>query len=243
MGDITFFHSPQSRSSGVKVLLEELGAPYTLKILNMRAGEHLGAAFLAVNPIGKVPAILDGEALVSEQVAVFLHLADRFPAAGLAPAIDDPLRGPYLRWMVYYASAFEPAVVDRAMQREPGARAMSPYGSYDLVMRTIVEQLRSGPYLSGYALFGGRHPVGHGVELDRDVRHGAEGTRDHALHRSLRGSSERQEGRSRGCGTRGGAPSRGGCRQAQGSRGLTSALPKSCLRLSSCPMKRSGGNV
>ncbi len=149
MGDITFFHSPQTRSSGVKVLLEELGAPYTLKVLNMRAGEHLGAAFLAVNPIGKVPAILDGEALVSEQVAVFLYLADRFPAAGLAPAIDDPLRGPYLRWMVYYASAFEPAVVDRAMQREPGSRAMSPYGSYDLVMRTVVEQLRAGPYLLG----------------------------------------------------------------------------------------------
>ncbi len=149
MGDITFFHSPRTRSSGVKVLLEELGTPYTLKVLNMRAGEHLDAAFLAVNPIGKVPAILDGEALVSEQVAVFLHLADRFPAAGLAPAIDDPLRGPYLRWMVYYASAFEPAVVDKAMQREPGARAMSPYGSYDLVMRTVIEQLRAGPFLLG----------------------------------------------------------------------------------------------
>ncbi len=149
MGDITFFHSPQTRSSGAKVLLEELGVPYTLKILNMRAGEHLGAAFLAINPIGKVPAILDGEALVSEQVAVFLHLADRFPAAGLAPALDDPLRGPYLRWMVYYASAFEPAVVDYAMKREPGSRAMSPYGSYDLVMRTVVEQLRAGPFLLG----------------------------------------------------------------------------------------------
>ena len=149
MADITFFHSPQTRSSGVKVLLEELGASYRLKVLNMRAGEHLGAAFLAVNPIGKVPAILDGEALVSEQVAVFIYLADRFPVAGLAPAIDDPLRGPYLRWMVYYASAFEPALVDRAMQREPGARAMSPYGTYELVMRTVLEQLRAGPYILG----------------------------------------------------------------------------------------------
>ena len=149
MADLTFFHAPRTRSSGVKVLLEELGASYTLKTLNMRAGEHLGAAFLAVNPIGKVPAILDGQALVSEQVAVFIHLADRFPAAGLAPSIDDPQRGPYLRWMVYYASAFEPALVDRAMQREPGARAMSPYGTYDLVMRTVLEQLRAGPYILG----------------------------------------------------------------------------------------------
>ena len=149
MADITFYHSPQSRSSGVKVLLEELGAPYDLEVVNTRAGEQHGAAYLAVNPLGKVPAILDRGVLVTEQAAIFIHLADRFPERGLAPAIGDPLRGPYLRWMVFYGSCFEPAVVDRAMKREPGGRAMSPYGDYDLVMRTIVEQLRAGPYLLG----------------------------------------------------------------------------------------------
>jgi len=149
MADITFYHSPQSRSSGVKVLLEELGAPYDLEVLNTKVGEQRGAAYLAVNPAGKVPAILDRGELVTEQAAIFIHLADRFPEKGLAPAIGGPLRGSYLRWMVYYGSCFEPAVVDRAMKREPGTRAMSPYGDYDLVMRTVVEQLRAGPYLLG----------------------------------------------------------------------------------------------
>jgi len=149
MSDITFYHSPQTRSSGTLVLLEELGAPYTLKVLDMKAGEQRAPAYLAVNPSGKVPAITDRGALVTEQVAIFIHLADRFPEKRLAPPIGDPLRGPYLRWMAYYGSAFEPAVVDRAMKREPGTRAMSPYGDYDLVMRTVVEQLRAGPYLLG----------------------------------------------------------------------------------------------
>ncbi len=149
MADVTFYHSPQSRSSGVKVLLEELGAPYDLEVLNTKVGEQRGAAYLAVNPAGKVPAILDRGELVTEQAAIFIHLADRFPEKGLAPAIGGPLRGSYLRWMVYYGSCFEPAVVDRAMKREPGARAMSPYGDYDTVVRTVVEQLRTGPYLLG----------------------------------------------------------------------------------------------
>ncbi len=149
MADVTFYHSPQSRSSGVKVLLEELGAPYDLEVLNTKAGEQRGAAYLAVNPAGKVPAILDRGELVTEQAAIFIHLADRFPEKGLAPAIGGPLRGSYLRWMVYYGSCFEPAVVDRAMKREPGTRAMSPYGDYDTVVRTVVEQLRTGPYLLG----------------------------------------------------------------------------------------------
>ncbi|MGH7043401.1 MAG: glutathione binding-like protein, partial [Acetobacteraceae bacterium] len=84
-----------------------------------------------------------------EQVAIFLHLADLFPAAGLAPALGDPLRGPYLRWMTFYAACFEPAVVDRALGREPGTRAMSPYGDYDTVIETLVGALAAGPCLLG----------------------------------------------------------------------------------------------
>jgi len=149
MNDIAFFYSPQTRASGVKVLLEELGTSYDLNIVNTRAGEQLEPTYLAVNPAGKVPAILDRGELVTEQAAIFIHLADRFPEKGLAPGLTDPQRGPYLRWMVYYGSCFEPALVDRAMKREPGARAMSPYGDYDTVLRTVVEQLRKGPYLLG----------------------------------------------------------------------------------------------
>ena len=146
---IIFFHSPNTRSSGARILLEELGAPYELRAVNMKAGEQRKPAFLAVNPMGKVPAILHRGGLVTEQVAIFVYLADLFPQAGLAPARDDPRRGPYLRWMAYYGSSFEPAVVDRALKREPGPLAMVPYGDYDTMLKTLTDQLAKGPYLLG----------------------------------------------------------------------------------------------
>ena len=111
---VTLFHSPNTRSTGVLILLEELGADYELNLVDMKANEQRAAAYLAINPMGKVPAILHRGALVTEQVAIFLYLADLYPEAGLAPPIGDALRGPYLRWMVFYGSCFEPAVVDRA---------------------------------------------------------------------------------------------------------------------------------
>ena len=140
MSRITLYHAPQTRSTGAMVLVEELGADVDVVVLDMKAGEQRQPAFLAVNPMGKVPALLDGDALVTEQVAVFLFLADRFPERGLAPPVGDALRGPYLRWMAFYGSSFEPACVDRAMKREAGAPAMSPYGDYD-----TMHQDRDGP--------------------------------------------------------------------------------------------------
>jgi glutathione S-transferase len=147
--EITLYHSPNTRSSGAFTLLEELGAPYRLQIINMKAGEQRQPAYLAVNPMGKVPAIRHGDALVTEQVAIFIYLADLFPEAKLAPPIGDPQRGPYLRWLVYYGSCFEPAVVDRALKREPGALAMVPYGDYDTMLGTLTAQLGRGPYMLG----------------------------------------------------------------------------------------------
>ena len=146
---ITLFHSPHTRSAGALILLEELGAPYQLHVLDMKRGEQREAAYLAINPMGKVPAVLHGDALVTEQPAVFMYLADLFPEAGLAPAIGDPLRGPYLRWLVYYGSCFEPALIDRAMKREPEAPSTSPYGDYDTMLKTLTDQLAKGPYLLG----------------------------------------------------------------------------------------------
>lgn len=146
---VTLHHSPNTRSSGVLTLLEELGVPYDLHILNMKVGEQRQPAYLAVNPMGKVPALTHGDALITEQVAIFLYLADLFPEAGLAPSLDDLLRGPYLRWMVYYAACFEPAIVDRARKYEPGMAAMSPYGDFDVMLDTLVAQLAKGPFLLG----------------------------------------------------------------------------------------------
>ena len=83
---ITLYYSPQTRATGARVLLEELGAPYDLHVLNMKAGEQRQPPYLAINPLGKVPAIRRGEALVTEQVAIYIYLADLFPEAGLTPA-------------------------------------------------------------------------------------------------------------------------------------------------------------
>ena len=110
---VTLFHAPQSRSGGVLALLEELGADYELHVLDLRHGEQRKDVYLAVNPMGKVPAIVHEGALVTEQGALYTYLADLYPETGLAPAIGDRLRGPYLRWLFFYGSSFEPALVNR----------------------------------------------------------------------------------------------------------------------------------
>jgi glutathione S-transferase len=145
---LIFYHSPNTRSSSVLILLEELDAPYTMKDLNFKIDAQRQPEYLAVNPMGKAPAITHNGALVTELGAIFIYLADEFPAKKLAPHIGDPLRGPYLRWVVFYGSAFEPAIMDRFMKVEPPPRT-SPYGDFDSVMALINNQLAAGPYLLG----------------------------------------------------------------------------------------------
>ena len=146
---ITLFHAPQTRSSGVLALVYELQADHELHVLDMRAGEQRQAAYLAINPMGKVPAIRHGDALVTEQGAVYQYLAELYPESGLAPMPGDPLRGPFLRWLAFYGSSFEPALVDRAQKRAPAPPSTSPYGDFDTMLRTLTERLAKGPYLLG----------------------------------------------------------------------------------------------
>lgn len=149
---ITLFHSPHTRSSGVLTLLHELDAPYELRVLNMKAGQQRLPDFLAVNPLGKVPTLLDGDTVVTEQVAIYIHLADRFPQAGMAPSLEDSQRGAYLRWLVYYAACFEPALVDRSLNRDPGPAMQSPYGDFETMLEVIETQLTRTPYLLGESI-------------------------------------------------------------------------------------------
>ena len=146
---ITLFHAPQSRSAGALVLLEELGADYELHVLDLQKGEQRQPAYLAINPMGKVPAIRHEGVLVSEQGAVYAYLADLYPEAGITPAIGDALRGPYLRWLFYYGSSFEPALIDRSLKREPAPPSTSPYGDYETMLKTLTDQVAAGPYLLG----------------------------------------------------------------------------------------------
>lgn len=146
---VELFYAPQTRATGVRVLLEELDAPYKLNVLNFKLGENRKPDYLAINPAGKVPALRHGDAVITEQVAIYVYLADLFPEKGLAPALDDPRRGPYLRWFVHMASCFEPALIDRALEREEAPHSMSAYGSFDTVIENMRAQLSKGPYVLG----------------------------------------------------------------------------------------------
>ncbi|KMM76382.1 glutathione S-transferase [Xanthomonas sp. NCPPB 1128] len=146
---VTLFHNPHSRSRGVLILLEELGADYAIERIDFDRQAQLAPAYLAINPMGKVPAIVHAGAVVTEQGAIYPYLADLYPEAGLAPPIGDPLRGPYLRWLAFYGACFEPALVDRALKRAPAPRAMSPYADCDTVLAVVDAQLARGDYLLG----------------------------------------------------------------------------------------------
>ena len=101
------------------------------------------------SPMGKVPALRHGDALITEQPAVYQYLADLYPEKGLAPQMGDPQRGPFLRWLAFYGCSFEPAVVDRAQKREPTPPSTCPYGDFDTMLRTLTDQLGRGPYILG----------------------------------------------------------------------------------------------
>ena len=145
----TLYHGSPSRSSTILWMLEEVGTPYDVQLLDLTAGDQLKPAFLAINPMGKVPALAHRGMVVTEVPAICAYLADAFPAAGLAPKLDDPARGTYLRWLVFSTAAFEPAVITRAMKWEGGRRAMLGYGDFDTTMETAAAAVRAGPWLLG----------------------------------------------------------------------------------------------
>ncbi len=148
-GKIILHHAAPSRSSTVLFMLEEIGAPYELKVMDLQKEEQYRPEYLAINPMGKVPAIEYEGAVVTEVGAICTYLADAFPKAGLAPPIGDPLRGTYLRWMFFQGNALEPAIVDRALKREPGRRGMMPYGTYEVAVAALERAVEKGPWFLG----------------------------------------------------------------------------------------------
>lgn len=146
---LTLYYAPQSRALGALALMEELGADYDLRILDLKSGEQREPAYLAINPLGKVPAIVHEGVLVTEQPAVYQYAAELYPESGLSPAPGTPLRGAYLRWLAFYGSSFEPALLDKALQRPPASPSLVPYSDYDSTMKVLNDQLEKGPYLLG----------------------------------------------------------------------------------------------
>ncbi|MDX2154929.1 MAG: glutathione S-transferase [Hyphomicrobiaceae bacterium] len=146
---LRLYHAAPSRSSTVLWMLEELGQPYELHVLDLKKGEQRQPAYLGVNPMGKVPALEHDGVLVTEVGAICLYLADAYPSAGLAPAIGDPLRGPYVRWMFFQGNCLEPALVDKALKREPGQASMMPYGDLDTTVETVAKAVAKRPWFLG----------------------------------------------------------------------------------------------
>ena len=105
----TLYWNNGSASITAHMALEESGAPYSLKFVDMDKGEHQSAEYLKINPNGKVPTLLiDGKRAMFETCAIALYIADRHPASGLAPAMDDPARARYLQWMVHLTNSIQP---------------------------------------------------------------------------------------------------------------------------------------
>jgi glutathione S-transferase len=148
--EIVFYHNPQSRSQMVRWMIEEAGAPHRIVPIDLAKNEHKAPAFLALNPMGKLPTIEHRGTVVTETAAIIAYLADTFPQAGLAPAPGEPARGAYYRWLFFGAGCFEPALLDKMMKRpEVERKAAVGWGSYDDVLATLKTALATGPYLLG----------------------------------------------------------------------------------------------
>jgi len=150
MAKLTLYHAAPSRSSIVRWMLEELGAPYDIHLLSLAKGEQSAPDYLAVNPMGKVPALKHGDAVITEAAAICTYLADEFPHARLNIPVGDPRRGPYLKWLFFSPSCIEAAVMDRAAPRkEEPRRSMVGYGDFDTVMDVVAKAVAKGPYIMG----------------------------------------------------------------------------------------------
>jgi len=146
---LVLYHAVPSRSSIVHWMLEEVGRPYELRLLNLKTGENRTPEYLAVNPMGKVPALLHDGVAITEASAICCHLADAFPEARLNIPVGDPRRGPYLKWLFFSPACIEPAMTDVALKREAPPRSMAGYGDFDTLVGVLADALRTGPYLLG----------------------------------------------------------------------------------------------
>jgi glutathione S-transferase len=148
--ELVFYTNPMSRGRIVRWMLEEIGCPYRTVTLDfgttMKAPEYL-----AINPMGKVPAITHRGVTVTEGAAICAYLADAFPEAGLAPPPGDPLRGPYYRWLFFAAGPVESVMVSKGLGllAPPDQRGRVGYGTYEDTIDALETALRPGPHILG----------------------------------------------------------------------------------------------
>ena len=145
---LILYHHPMTRAAPVVWMLEELGTPYELRFVDLKAGEQRSAEHRARNTMTKIPVLDDNGVVVSEMAAIGMYLADRYAPGRLAPALDDPKRGPYLRWCLFAPSVVEPACMAKnaGWTFDPGSAG---FGAFENVMATLDEAVSAGPWLLG----------------------------------------------------------------------------------------------
>lgn len=151
-GELVFYTHPMSRGRIARWMLEEVGAPYRTEVM-MYGPAMKEAAYRAVNPLGKVPALRHGDRTVTETAAICAYLADAFPEAGLAPPPGDPARAPYYRWLFFCAGPVEAAATNRALgvtvPDDPRKRGMVGYGSMPEVLDALEEAVAGVTTIAG----------------------------------------------------------------------------------------------
>lgn len=140
---LTFYHAPQSRSFSILWLLEELGEPYSMELIDIRGEDGAPESYRAIQPHKKVPAIAHDGVIVTERAAISLYLADAFPRAGLAPAIGDPARASYLTALVYADAVLDPIIATKALNISYQPRSVS-FGSLDDAVAHLEKRLADG---------------------------------------------------------------------------------------------------
>ncbi len=164
MDKIIFHHAPMSRSNIVSWMLEELGVPYEVRAISLERNDQKKPDYLALNPMGKVPAIEHQGVIITEAAAICAYLADEFPAARLSPHIGDARRGLYLKWLFFGPSCLEQAIIDRMHNRALAPARASSYGEYDTVMETIAQAVATGPFLVGEQFTAADVIIGSGLQ-------------------------------------------------------------------------------
>jgi glutathione S-transferase len=150
MADLIFYTNPMSRGRIARWMLEEVGEPYETVLLDYGTTMK-GADYLAINPMGKVPAIRHGDIVVTEGAAICAYLADAFPDKGLAPPPGDRMRGPYYRWMFFAAGPVESAVTGKSLGLLAPAdkKMMAGYGSFEETIDALELAVSGGAYICG----------------------------------------------------------------------------------------------
>jgi glutathione S-transferase len=166
MANLTLYHAAPSRSSVVRWVLEEIGEPYDIHHLSLSKGDNRAPDYLAVNPMGKVPALRHGDVVITEAAAICTYLADEFPRAKLNVPVGDARRGLYLKWLFFGPSCIEPAMMDRAFPRQEEARrAALGYGDFDTVMDVVAKAVASGPFIMGDQFTAADVVIGSGLRF------------------------------------------------------------------------------